>query len=121
MITLPTYFKHSGASQEVIDNATELLEKVNAFLAESPFDPKVSSGWRPPAHNAKVGGAPNSKHMTGEAIDLADPEGKLGDWVMENVEVLVKHGIWCEHPDATPTWLHCQIVPPRSGRRFFYP
>jgi len=124
MITPAQYFKHPGASQEAIDNATDLLERVNALLEEESCpipSPKVNSGWRPPAHNAKVGGAPNSRHMTGEAIDLGDPDGKLGDWALENPEILVSHGIWCEHPEATPTWLHCQIVPPRSGMRFFYP
>lgn len=31
----------------------------------------IVSGWRCPAHNAKVGGKPESAHLTGEAADLA--------------------------------------------------
>jgi uncharacterized protein YcbK (DUF882 family) len=31
---------------------------------------KILSGYRSPAHNAKVGGAQSSKHCTGEAADI---------------------------------------------------
>lgn len=30
----------------------------------------ISSGFRCPAHNAEVGGLPNSAHLTGEAADI---------------------------------------------------
>lgn len=32
---------------------------------------RVNSGYRCPAHNRKVGGVSNSRHMSGEAVDLA--------------------------------------------------
>ena len=31
---------------------------------------RITSGTRCKAHNAKVGGSPNSKHLTGEAADI---------------------------------------------------
>jgi hypothetical protein len=35
--------------------------------------------------------------------------------------VLRDLGLWMEHPDKTPTWLHIQTVPPGSGNRVFWP
>lgn len=84
----------------------------------------LSSGWRPPAVNSATPGAAfNSKHMTGEAGDVFDPDGDLDEWCMSpaGVEAMVKHGLWLEHPSATKGWCHLQIVPPRSGNRVFYP
>lgn len=84
----------------------------------------VSSGWRPPAVNANTpNAAPNSKHMTGQAIDIYDPDGDLDEWLMsgEGQSALAALGLWMEHPSATKGWSHLQTIPPRSGRRVFYP
>jgi len=61
--------------------------------------------------------------MTGQAIDLADPDGDLDEWLMtaEGQAALVEIGLWMEHPAATKSWTHLQTVPPKSGRRTFYP
>lgn len=65
--------------------------------------------------------ATKSKHMYGMAADVSDPEGKLARWCLDNVKVLEEAGLWCEHPDYTPGWVHFQMTPPRSGNRFFIP
>lgn len=84
----------------------------------------INSGWRPPQVNAATpGSAPNSKHMSGQAVDLYDPDGDLDEWAMsvDGLETLTKLGLWMEHPSATKGWCHLQTVPPRSGNRVFYP
>ncbi|MBS1188895.1 MAG: hypothetical protein H6R10_687 [Rhodocyclaceae bacterium] len=82
----------------------------------------VASGWRPPAVNgATPGAAPRSKHMTGHACDLYDPEGDLDEWCSSHLEELERIGLWLEHPSATKGWCHLQALSPRSGRRVFYP
>lgn len=108
---------------EIEGNAVELLDRVNALLAEFGEDRKVNSGWRPPEVNAKTpNAAAKSKHMLGLAIDLDDPEGDLDEWCMENDgERLVQFGLWQEHPAATKGWCHLQSTPPKSGKRIFYP
>ena len=119
-------------SPQIERNAAQLLELVNKLLvvantagiraAMNSRGTVVRSGWRPPAVNAATHGAAfNSKHMTGQAIDLEDPTGALGKWLFANVPVLRDIGIWCEHPRATPSWVHCQSMPPASGNRFFLP
>jgi len=117
-------------SPEIVRAATHLLRKVNQLIAVSglALEPHpvtrnpISSGWRPPAVNARVpNAAPRSKHMTGDAVDLYDPEGELDEWCMEHLDVLAELGLWMEHPSATKGWCHLQQVPPRSGRRVFWP
>lgn len=84
----------------------------------------VSSGWRPPAVNAATPrAATNSKHMTGRAIDLYDPDGDLDEWLMTAYgrTALEAIGLWLEHPASTKGWCHVQTVPPGSGNRVFYP
>ena len=34
---------------------------------------KITSGYRSPAHNAKVGGVPSSSHTNGHAVDIYAP------------------------------------------------
>ncbi len=40
-------------------------------LADIGF--KITSGYRSPAHNAKVGGVPSSSHTIGRAVDIYAP------------------------------------------------
>lgn len=108
-----------------IDLANRLLtlaKGAGILVHDTPEWGAVASGWRPPAVNAVTkGAAVMSKHMTGEAIDLFDPDGSLDRWLMLNQKVLKDLGLWLEHPDATPRWCHVQTIPPHSGNRVFVP
>ena len=120
---------------EVKANAEKTVQLVNSLLAVMEAEGMkfeahpvsqslVSSGWRPPQINRQVkGAAPKSKHMTGEAVDLYDPEGEIDNFLMSGhgLRVLSSLGLYIEHPSATKSWSHIQIVPPRSGARVFYP
>lgn len=120
-------------STEIAANAARTVEIANKLLVlakasgvrlqSSPITHSiVASGWRPPMLNANTpGAAPNSRHITGQAIDIYDPDGDIDEWLFGNQQPLVDLGVWAEHPGATKGWSHWQIVPPRSGRRFFYP
>ena len=129
MITLTDYWMGrdkaypNAWSTEIEGNALDLLERVNKLLAVFGEDRAVNSGWRPPEVNsATPNAALKSKHMTGNAIDLADPEGDLDDWCSENDgSRLIQYGLWMEHPSATKGWCHLQNLPPKSGKRVFFP
>lgn len=108
--------------------ATKLLIQAETFGVSIDKHPGtgsvVNSGWRPPQVNAATANAaPRSKHMTGEAIDIYDPDGDLDEWLMtgDGQAAMTALGLWHEHPSATKGWAHVQTVPPRSGRRTFYP
>lgn len=130
MITTQDYFMGRDVlyplamTPEIERNADTTVKLANAVLARFGEWRKVNSGWRPPALNAATPGAAlKSKHMTAQAIDLADPEGDLDEWLMSPLgqSIMGSLGIWHEHPAATKGWAHLQIVPPRSGNRTFYP
>jgi len=130
VITLPDYWhgnddKYPLAMTPQIERNAELtVQLANALLAEFGQRRHVNSGWRPPVVNqATPGASPTSKHMTAQAIDLADPEGDLDDWLMSDKgqAVLTRLGLWHEHPSFTVGWAHVQTVPPKSGKRTFFP
>lgn len=63
-----------------------------------------------------------SRHLFGQAVDLSDPDGTIKLWLREHVDTFMEDfDIYCEMEVSTPGWCHLQIVPPRSGRRWFYP
>jgi uncharacterized protein YcbK (DUF882 family) len=94
-------------SNEVLENAKILLEKVNSLLSDLGIVAVVvSSGWRPASINAAVGGAPRSLHMQGRAIDLRDSTGELDKLIESKPELLKKYDLWLEDPDATKGWSH---------------
>ena len=127
-ITLAHYFMGRDAehgtelTEPLRRNAEVMIARTNALLQRACVACAVNSGWRPRAVNAHVANAsPRSRHLTCEAIDLADPDDRLDAWCMSHLGELEAIGLWLEHPDATPGWCHVQIVPPPSGRRVFEP
>lgn len=116
------------AAELTVKRVNSLLDMAAAYGVTFDVNPRtgtlVSSGWRPAAVNGSTpNAAPRSKHMTCEACDIYDPDGDLDDWLMgsDGQAALMKCGLWHEHPSATKGWSHMQIVPPRSGKRTFYP
>ena len=104
------------------------MKRANVLLAEFRFDThdteirKVNSGWRPPEINERTpGAAPRSKHMTGQAIDIADPEGRSGRMVPDAPGRRWNASGCGWKPGKHKGWTHVQIVPPKSGHRVFYP
>ena len=144
MITLEQYFggrretHPTECSPSIEDNAGRAVPIFNALIeageadgVEFPIQPsgdfegsQLASGWRPPSINgATKGASATSRHMTGEAADMYDPEGAIDAWLMSErgQQALALIGLWMEHPDSTPGWAHVQTVPPRSGNRVFRP
>lgn len=140
MITVKEYFMGRDATYplamtpEIEANAHRLVGLINQLLGRAtlagvklPLHPNrthISSGWRPPTVNAATpNAAMNSKHMTGHAGDVFDPDGDLDEWLMTPAgqAALVEIGLWMEHPSATKGWCHLQDLPPRSGNRVFFP
>jgi uncharacterized protein YcbK (DUF882 family) len=71
----PLAFIQQGRATEL----ALLFEEIRALLGGQPL--VILSGYRTPAHNRsrKVGGAPNSQHVEGRALDIRPPDGMTAD------------------------------------------
>lgn len=118
-------------TDEQAANLAILLERINKVRAAYGKPMSVSSGVRSMADHLRIykekGITDQSKipmksrHLLGAAVDIRDPDLKLAEWVKANEKVLEEAELWCESLDATKGWVHFQIFPPASGKRFFNP
>lgn len=72
-----------------LDNVKELaknLQVLRGYLGE-PIS--INSGYRSPAHNKKVGGKPQSQHLTASAADITT-RSKTPKQLKAIVEALIK-------------------------------
>jgi uncharacterized protein YcbK (DUF882 family) len=122
-------YKETDIPKEHLDNLKVLHKKINEIRKQYAKPMTPTSIYRSMADHLRIykdKGITDislipmkSKHLSGEAIDIADPKGSLMTWTKANVKVLEDVGLWCE--DGIFGWCHFQIVPPKSGKRFFLP
>jgi uncharacterized protein YcbK (DUF882 family) len=68
---LSEFNKHGFALNEtVLRNIQALANNLQVLRDEVGKPIKITSGYRSPEHNAKVGGVKSSRHITGEAADF---------------------------------------------------
>lgn len=138
MITITPYFRNPTTGEEKLHQpehvhaAVDLLAKVNRMLLslgwDFPIDPDTGSpisgkkggsgdgGFRAPD---TATGVSRSMHRSAHAVDVYDPEDKLDGLITD--ELMEEYGLYREHPNATPGWVHLQDLPPRSKRRTYHP
>ena len=75
-----------GMDQRLMDVLDAMREEIGAPLT-------LSSAYRCPAHNAEVGGVPNSQHVQGCAADVLLPDGLTVDELAEIAEQCGADGI----------------------------
>lgn len=73
---MKTYFKESEFDSPDLKGSgskmkPELLAKLNIARHNAGIPFKINSGYRTPKHNKKVGGASQSSHLKGLAVDIA--------------------------------------------------
>ena len=129
-ISIETYYNGRDTeyaaelTPEIVANARLTVARINQLLeraGRSEID-ELNSGWRPKSVNdATSNSATGSKHLTAEAGDIPDSDRALARWCYTHQPVLEEIGLWMEHPGWTRTWVHVQIVPPKSGHRCYIP
>lgn len=67
--TYPERFVEDGRVFQV----AQMFEAIRLLCGEKPI--KINSAYRTPSHNRKIGGARNSQHLEGRALDLEPPKG----------------------------------------------
>jgi uncharacterized protein YcbK (DUF882 family) len=117
----------SKIPKEHFTNLMDLLVKINTVRTLYAKTMTVTSGYRSLKHHTEIYADRGiltpplgSKHLTGQAVDISDPDGKLMLWVKANYGLMETFGLWMEEPDNQKR-VHFQSVPPKSGKRFFYP
>jgi hypothetical protein len=116
-------------TQEISDNLDRFLIVANKIRDAYGKPMTVNSGWRPPSINAATAGAAtHSLHMQGLAMDISDPDNSLMNWVLQNLDLMKKLGVfiedfrWCGFGDTGPrNWVHFGLGAPASGHRIFVP
>jgi uncharacterized protein YcbK (DUF882 family) len=107
---------------DLVRNVNIIVPKANELLSKFGQYRPCNSGYRSVADQQRINPkSMKSKHLTCQAIDIADKDGKLKAWILKNVSVLEELGLYCEDFAHTPTWVHIQCVGPKSGKRFFIP
>lgn len=111
-------------------NLDMLLKKVRVLELAYGKNFVVTSGYRSEQKHLEIysrkGIHPpkvpmRSQHLSGNAVDIADSTGAIKAWLLQNLNLLDLYDLYIEHPDATPTWLHIQQLPPKSKNRIFKP
>lgn len=118
-------------NQTQSDNLDNLIAALNPVRHAYGKPMKVSSGYRPGAYNTAAGGAKKSAHQDCQAVDIEDKDGKLAEFLLNNLDLLERHGLYLESPDYTyiinsqgvrqTGWIHLDIRGPKSGKRVFIP
>ena len=99
-------------SAEIVARVRVLAERLEALRADLGGVPMtIVSGVRCAAHNRAVGGAPRSRHLTGEAADMR-VAGRAMEAVAARARALGFGGV-----GVYRTHVHVDI---RTGRRAFW-
>lgn len=119
------------------DNLQDLLDKLLQVEKAYGHALAITSGLRDIADQKRIYAEKNaarakqglppltvplaSKHLYGQAADVADASGNFWKWCMVNMKIFEDLGLYFEDRSATPTWVHIQTVAPKSGKRVFMP
>lgn len=114
---------HTGLPNDVppglIPNLQALCEKVLEPIRAHFGAVTINSGYRAPAVNAAVGGAPTSQHTKGEAADIEVPghsNFEVATWIRDHVQ-FDQMILEAYHPGVPSSgWVHCswsRAHPPR--------
>lgn len=108
--SLSEFNKHNfEVPTDVLKNLLELAKNLQVLRDEVKKPIKITSGYRPAQHNAKIGGATKSRHITGEAADFKI-EGYTPKQVAAIIEKLIAADKMKQGGIGTyGTWTHYDI------------
>ena len=95
-------------------NITRLAKNLQVLRDEVKAPITITSGYRSPEHNARVGGAKASRHLVGDAADIK-VQGMTPKQVAEVIERLITQGRMEQGGLGTySTWVHYDCRGTRS-------
>lgn len=104
-----------GSDKMLIDDVlVDYLQRIRNWAGVPLI---ISSGYRTPAYNAKIGGASSSQHTKGKAADVyAKDRAKFIHQIAQYAEAIGVHGIECNedknyvHLDTRPGKWYCYYI-----------
>jgi len=116
---LNEFNKHNfPLTETILRNIQELAKNLQVLRDEVKKPIKITSGFRDPSFNKKIGGATQSRHITGQAADLKI-EGYTPKQVAAIIEKLIAAGKMKQGGLGTySTWTHydCRNVKARWAK-----
>ena len=123
MIKSSTADRMGVSNEPTTEHVINLVNLCNFILqpVREEFVPiRISSGYRSPALNAKIGGSGKSQHCNGEAADfessrISNP--KLAAWIAKNLEFdqLILEFYDGKNPNSG--WVHCSYKKDGTNRK----
>ena len=123
MIKSSTADRMGVSNEPTTEHVLNLVNLCNFILqpVREEFGPiRISSGYRSPALNAKIGGSGKSQHCNGEAADfessrISNP--KLAAWIAKNLEFdqLILEFYDGKNPNSG--WVHCSYKKDGTNRK----
>jgi uncharacterized protein YcbK (DUF882 family) len=107
---LNEFNKHNfPLTETILRNIQELAKNLQVLRDEVKKPIKITSGYRDPSFNKKIGGATQSRHITGEAADLKI-EGYTPKQVAVIIEKLIAAGKMKQGGlGIYSTWIHYDV------------
>ncbi len=117
MVTLIQFAGGAKIPQSLTANAAKTVKIVNEIFAAFPGKFKFNSGYRAPAHNAKVGGVSNSYHTQAAAADISPLDGNFPKYKAGVIAVLDKYGYELIDESRKPGAAHFHIEPAPNKKK----
>jgi len=113
-------------TEEKKKNFEKLYEVMNEIRKAYGKPIIITSGVRSEEDQVRIDSAAGRKprkstHILAAACDVWDRDRQFWNWCIDNLKLLEKLGVYLEDKSFTPSWVHCQIYPPQSGKRIFIP
>jgi uncharacterized protein YcbK (DUF882 family) len=107
---LNEFNKHNfPLTETILRNIQELAKNLQVLRDEVKKPIKITSGYRDPSFNKKIGGATQSRHITGQAADLKI-EGYTPKQVASIIEKLIAAGKMKQGGlGIYSTWIHYDV------------
>lgn len=118
---LPKWRIHAFPTREQIENIREMarvMDLIRELLGSKPI--KIHSWLRPDKYNELVGGAIQSMHRLGGAVDFS-PSAISCDEARSRLEPKLHELKIRMEDNPGSSWVHVDIREPLAGKRFFLP
>lgn len=91
---------HDGQRAHPDPELVQRLERLRSICGDRPM--RIVSGYRDPAYNRQIGGAPNSQHLYNRAADIPTGYATVEQAKAAGFRGIGYAGRWAVHLDVRP-------------------